>query len=934
MKISIKYFLLSLCLHSFLGIAQELPPIQNFSPAEYGAGYQNWSISQSKNKLIYVANNKGLLEFDGSKWQLYPSPNETIMRSVKVIEDRIYTGCYMEFGFWKENEIGILKYTSISKALGIDLVEDEEFWHILEIENRVIFQSLNRIYIYSVKDNGVDIIDSTEDIINIFNVNESIYFQQLNEGIYKIENGKDSLIISDKVFKEDEVINIFQVQEKLLIVTRYNGFFQYDREIEKLDIKGDSFSKMSIYSALQLSNENIALGTISHGIIYLSKKLQVLHQINQPRGLSNNTVLALFEDKDENLWVALDYGISYINIKSPIKVFTDSEGTLGSVYASRIHNNYLYLGTNQGLFCRPINEPNFSFIEGTEGQVWSLSVVDNTLFCGHHKGTFTVTNNLAKLIADIPGTWSISQLGTNSDLIIQGNYDGLYILEKEGLNWGKRNRVEGFNSSARHFEVLSNKIFINHEYKGIFILTVDEQFSKVLDTRIDTLLKGANSSIANYKGDILFTYKNGILVYDEDLDDFIENTAYSKVFTEEDYISGRIVLNESGDKFWVFTKNNIALVSTGTFGDTPKIMTIPITLSIRRDVEEYQNIIRYEDLDQYLLGTSAGYLVINTDQFEIEEFEVAIGKVTNGAIKDQNSSGFPVNKHLEGTFDRDENNFKINFYAPVYKKFFKPYYQFQLTGIYDDWSEWTNESVVFFENLPPGSYRFNVRAKAGEKISTNIASYKFSISKPWYFTNLMLFTYAIAVILFSVMMHNIYRSYYKGQRERLIEKNKRDLELTKLQSEKEIIKLKNEQLKQDYRNKSKELATSTMSVVRKNELLNHIKDHLQKIDDKKSINPVIKIIDKNLNTTKNWELFKEAFDNVDSEFFKNLKSLHPDLSPNDMKLCAYLKLNLSSKEIAPLINISPRSVEIKRYRLRKKLNLNSDDNLATYILNV
>ena len=98
-------------LNIFLGFGQELPPILNYIPKEYGAGNQNWMISQDKNQFIYFANNEGLLEFNGSSWSLYPSPNETILRSVKVINNLIYTGCYMEFGFWKRQSNGQLKYT-------------------------------------------------------------------------------------------------------------------------------------------------------------------------------------------------------------------------------------------------------------------------------------------------------------------------------------------------------------------------------------------------------------------------------------------------------------------------------------------------------------------------------------------------------------------------------------------------------------------------------------------------------------------------------------------------------------------------------------------------------------------------------------------------------------------------------------------------------
>ena len=87
----IKYtFLLHLFLFSVFTEAQELPPIENYSPKEYGAENQNWAISQSKEKFIYIANNSGLLEFDGAKWKLYPSPNNSVIRSVNVIDNKIY----------------------------------------------------------------------------------------------------------------------------------------------------------------------------------------------------------------------------------------------------------------------------------------------------------------------------------------------------------------------------------------------------------------------------------------------------------------------------------------------------------------------------------------------------------------------------------------------------------------------------------------------------------------------------------------------------------------------------------------------------------------------------------------------------------------------------------------------------------------------------
>ena len=148
------------------------------------------------------------------------------------------------------------------------------------------------------------------------------------------------------------------------------------------------------------------------------------------------------------------------------------------------------------------------------------------------------------------------------------------------------------------------------------------------------------------------------------------------------------------------------------------------------------------------------------------------------------------------------------------------------------------------------------------------------------------------------------------------------------------MKIKNEQLVLDVDSKNRELAVSTMSLIKKDELLSLIKEDLKNAPEitNKSIKSVISTITKNINKEDSWNIFKEAFDTADNDFLKKVKQFHPTLTPNDLRLCAYLRLNLSSKEIAPLLNISVRSVEIKRYRLRKKMSLEHEQGLVEYIL--
>ena len=932
MKLIDKLLFLSIYIVFAVSFAQELPPVQNFLPKDYNAENQNWAISQSAEKLIYVANNKGLLEFNGANWKLYHSPNETIMRSVQVVHDRIYTGCFMEFGYWQKNDLGILTYKSLSKQLGINLIEDEEFWNIVHIDKYVIFQSLRRIYIYNVDDGFVNAIDSESIITKIFKVDESIYFQRLGKGIFKIENGKDFLVTDDDIVKNNEIITIFKSSKDLLILTKDNGFYSWSDNLLLKPNKdpNELLTKISVYAGIRLKDNSFVLGTISNGLVYLNEKGDFLYKIDKEKGLSNNTVLSLFEDADNNIWLGLDNGISYVNLNSPFKEYDDNQGILGSVYTSAIHNGNLYLGTNQGLFYKSLkSNDDFSFIKGTQGQVWCLKVIDQTLFCGHHLGTFLIQGNQVTKISNVQGTWDINKLDNKSNLLLQGNYDGLHILEKSKNNWQLKNKINGFNNSSRYFETLGNEIFVNHEYNGIFKIEVDTSFSQVINVSIDTLIKGYNSGIIKYNGELLYSYKNGIFKYNTINKKFIKDSILSTVYSEEEYVSGKLILNEKDNELWVFTDSNISFISPGELTSYPKIKSIPLIKDVRKEIFGYEDIIEFDDDNKYLFGTTSGYITVNMNELKINNFQVHIASVTNGK---NNAINNLLNNKLKGDFNSNENNLDISFYTPEFNKFLSPLYQFQLTGIYDEWSIWSENSNVIFENLPFGNYTFNVRAKIGNNISTNIATYSFKIGKPWYISNSMVAFYIVGILFFSFFMHHLYKQFYSRQRQKLIDKNKRELELAQIQNEKEIIRIKNERLQVEFKSKSKELAASTMSIIKKNELLMAIKEELNAVPDKNSVKPVINIIDKSLAQNNDWEFFREAFNNADSEFLKKIKTLHPTLTPNDLKLCAYLRLNLSSKEIAQLLNISSRSVEIKRYRLRKKLNLLHEENLVNYIL--
>lgn len=929
------YWILLSCFPILL-VAQELPPIENFTPIDYGAENQNWGITQSQQKTLYVANNGGLLEFNGAIWKLYGSPNGSTIRSVKAINNVVYTGCYMEFGFWRKNSIGDLVYNSLSSKLSIPLKEDEEFWNILQFEEWVLFQSLERIYIYNTLDESVKFLNTPSTKAHMFGFDGTIYYHTKGHGLFRIENGESVLVSGDPIVKNQVVSGIFSLNEKSLLVTEKGEFYFFDdNNLSSWNSAfNDEVGSINVYSSLQLSDKSIVLGTISNGIYHIDPQGNIIQKINQEKGLNNNTVLSIFEDGEKNLWLALDNGISVINVDSPFKEYIDKNGRLGVVYASTIYENRLYLGTNQGLFTKPNNsDGDFKLVEGTEGQVWVLNVIENTLFCGHNNGTYRIQNGKADLVSNFPGTWDLKPVQGQENLILQGSYNGLSLLAKVNGRWQFRNVIEGFDISSRFFEFIGkNRIAVNHEFKGIFKLELDDLYYKVVTIEKETS-KGIGASLTRFSDEVLYTCEKGVFKYDAVKKQFVEDSLLTDLFHDDaDDPIGIFISDKTKNRLWTFTETAIVYATPGKFSASPEINKVAIPSYVRKNL----GVLGFESLtplgdERYLVGISNGYLTVDLKKLVSKKNAIFINSISR---KSNDSEYQKISKDSVTKFEYSQNNLFFSYHVPEFDKYTEVNYQYQLEGIYDNWSELANTASVSFDNLPFGNYVFNVRAKVGKDFSSNVASYRFRIERPWYLSNLAIFLYVLTFVLSAVLIHKFYKGYYRKQRERLLSDNKRKLKRKKLKAQKKIVQIKNEKLREEVESKNRELAISTMSIIKKNEFLNAIKDQLKNDAQNPQVKSVIRTIDRNINNSDDWKFFEDAFNNADKDFLKKVKNFHPELTANDLRLCAYLRLNLSSKEIAPLLNISVRSVEVKRYRLRKKINLAHESGLVDYIMQI
>jgi len=153
-----------------------------------------------------------------------------------------------------------------------------------------------------------------------------------------------------------------------------------------------------------------------------------------------------------------------------------------------------------------------------------------------------------------------------------------------------------------------------------------------------------------------------------------------------------------------------------------------------------------------------------------------------------------------------------------------------------------------------------------------------------------------------------------------------------------MLALEQDKLQLEIKNRNQELAFSTYTNIKKNDLLIKLKNYIFKInniDKTKDLDPVmrsvIKRIDKDLKESYDWVKFEFHFKKSNPDFFINLNKFHPQLTSNDVRICAFIKLNIPSKQMASLLNINPKSLEMTRYRLRKKLCLANRIDLYSYI---
>ncbi|WP_420603041.1 Two component regulator three Y domain-containing protein [Flagellimonas sp.] len=892
-----------------------LPPIYNYKPIEYKGASKNWGLAVNDIGELFVANNMGLLYFNGEKWSLSRLPNNTIIRSVACVNDRIYTGSYEEFGFWKKNEIGIPEYTSLTHLIKDHTFTSEEFWEILPIGNKVIFRSFPSIYVY--EDNNITVVDPPEIISDIIAYQDKVIVAAGTDGLFELKDDGLVSMENQELLKGKTVTDMIAMDDALLIGTKLNGCYWFNGStLEAWNAKVNNELKMhQLNKMYNLTTGKIAFGTIKNGVYLFDPVKKTSQILNRESGLQNNTVLSLFQFNDQ-LWLGLDNGIARVKLNNPMTYFTDYYGTLGMVYDMAFYKEKLYVGSNTGIFYFEDNQ--LIFVEGSQGHVWDLEIVEGDLLCGHNTGTFKINNGVLERISNFSGGYEIKKIPEQSSKYIQGTYNGLvkYSKDKDG-SW-EVNRVSEIDFPVKQlcFET-ANILWVAHPYKGFYRVELNDTFDEVISKKqydSDNAPSKFNVKVYNIKNQIVFYNENTWYKYDPILDRITNFEDFQKFNNKE-------LLFFDNDRFW-FVGNGDQKEVVHTDLKTDSLLIADRQLR-ERLVADSQNMIKVNDSTAFIT-LNDGFAKIDRTEFQKQVDSFALPTPILNYIKDEEriyamSEGFPEIPY------KQSQHITIEVAAP---KLIQPRYFYELRGS-DNYEAYADDGFISFQNLPFGSYEFQVSTVGIDNAISSPKIVKFDIAPPWYLSNLSITLYALVAIgtIFLIRWYNA----------RKLERKRKELERQmKVEQEEKLAALEKEKLAKEIKLKQNELASTTLNIAKKNEMILELKNMLvlnkEKFSNSQRYRSFIKKLNNSVKDTEDWKRFEVNFKELHEDFFERLLKEYPTLTPKDLKLCAYLKMNLSTKEIAPLMAITIRGVEIHRYRLRKKLRIDSSKNLSNFLI--
>ncbi|MGL5690046.1 MAG: triple tyrosine motif-containing protein, partial [Bacteroidales bacterium] len=699
-----------------------------------------------------------------------------------------------------------------------------------------------------------------------------------------------------------------------------------------------------INCGLVLPNGNYMLGTLSSGIFEITPQARIVRHYSIDNGLRSNTILSILLDANQNVWIGTDNGISKLEYDTRFHFLRDPNHKLGAVHATALLNGLLYMGTNKGLFALPFSKmkdqtvlDKLNPVPQSQGQVWDLQTIDGQIYMAHHKGLFQVSSQELKPLYTANGVQALKEFTIdNSVYLLASAYNRLLIFKRDV----EKNSFVLLRELPRDINVStsieidnSGNIWLGHEFKGFSCYRLNKEMNELTPVDINksgySKLNNSLVKVTSLNGRIVLI-SDGISYTYDDLNHHI--VLFQPLNTKGKFITNPQLLQQiDKDHYWLIGKSEWALLKA-TPNDLQMIDHLHFNDPSIETVDGYEAICPVNDSTSiinlmngillYSSSASSGVDYLN-NRLSLSFIEAFSMKGETDTLRI--ASGDAVK--LPYVF----NNLRFRVAGSGLQNMHNSY-QYKLVGMDDAWSSVSRSGIIQFDRLPYGKYTLMINSIHVENImdqsQTADVIYSFEILPPWYLRWYSILIYGLVYISIILIIRQIYKERHRKQL----------LRQEELENQMHIMQEK-QKLENDLSEKNSKLVEIASTTIKKNELLNNVKEEIDAFVSKNpsaSISTKLSKITRTINsptlTKDDWSLFVMQFEASHPAFFREVKEKYPSLTPSELKLAACLKLNLTTKDIASLLNISVRGVEVSRYRLRKKISLESTENLNEFFI--
>lgn len=777
-------------------------PIRNYTPSEYNGFTQNWTCVQDKRGVMYFGSSSNILEYDGKNWTKIPVSKAVAVRSMAIdTAGVIYVGSVGDFGFLSPLPNGGLVYRSLSESLPPDQKQFGDVWGIHRCDNTIIFQTSENIFIYENK--KLRNIAPTTSFSSIsYTVRGNFYVRQRKVGLMKLKNDKLKMVGEGEELFDTPILSMInygrEEEEKSLILSGDNGFYLLDEKkgtIDHLESAAEKFLTDAGVLGMKWLNDSTIYINSRIGLIFLDGKLVLKKVINKTDGLNDETIADMFVDRQKELWLPTNNGISRISINSPLYYYNTSCGFSGSIQAITIFNKKLFLGTTLGMFYADLYDQNekvsarqlsFFPVKGTFFEAWNFDNYKDELLSATSDGVFYVNENFVVERVSRAYANDVSRSDRNKAMIYLSEKEGLRLMER--TEKGKYKELHFFNlpaedvHTAQEFKDASvpeghTQVWLSTRSKGILKLIYDKDYNYKI-VRYDSFNNFVREQVQTVveNGNIYFWSSKGTFMYDNTLDDGKGNCFVLK-----------------GLNKYPMDNNGVH----GVYWDTISTMGKKARFGILAMDENPYTFYRNND-DILWIGLTNELVRFNgsVERNYATQFNALIRKVIlgndsvlfSGAYSGlRNGERIVSLKQPEDMIHKlayENNNVTFQYAAPFFEREEKTDYSYKLTGFDTAWSDWSANTIKQYTNLFEGEYTFVVKANNVYGFDSDIAEYKFIILPPWYRT---LSAYVVYFICFVLLIFVVVKISV-----RRLTRAKELLERTVVERTAEVVKQKEE----------------------------------------------------------------------------------------------------------------------------------------------